>query len=45
MLYPAGPWPALQTYSDVSMLPSMCEGIVLNQIRTAIAYGYLLPQD
>jgi endoglucanase len=45
MLYPAGPWPALQTYSDVAMLPSMCEGIVSNQIRTAIAYGYLLPQD
>jgi endoglucanase len=45
MLYPAGAWPALQTYSDVSMLPSMCEGIVSNQIRTAIAYGYLLPQD
>ena len=43
MLYPAGPWPPLHTYSDVSMLPAMNEGIVSNQIRTAIAYGYLLP--
>lgn len=45
MLYPAGPWPAMQTYSDVTMLPVMCEGVVANQIRTAIAYGYLLPQE
>lgn len=43
MLYPAGPWPPLQTYSDLSMFPSMNEGVVANQIRTAIAYGYLLP--
>jgi len=43
MLYPAGPWPALQTYSDVSMSPAMNEGVVADQIRCAIAYGFLLP--
>jgi endoglucanase len=43
MLFPAGPWPTLQTYSDVTMLPAMCEGVVADQIRSAIAYGFLLP--
>lgn len=43
MLYPAGPWPPLETYSDLYMFPTMNEGVVSNQIRTAIAYGYLLP--
>jgi hypothetical protein len=43
MLYPAGPWPALHTYTDITMSPGMNEGIVVDQMRTAVAYGFLLP--
>jgi len=44
MLYPAGPWPELHTYSDVGLSPSMNEGVVADQIKTAIAYAFLLPE-
>jgi endoglucanase len=43
MLYPAGPWPELQTYSDVGMVPPVNEGTVVDQMRTAVVYSFLLP--
>lgn len=43
MLYPAGAWPPLQTYSDVGLVPEMNEGIVSNQMKSAVAYAALLP--
>jgi endoglucanase len=44
-LYPTGPWPELQTYCDLGMVPDMNEGTVLNQVLTAFAYGFLLPDN
>jgi len=44
MLYPAGPWPELQTYTDIGMCPGMNEGVVSDQIKTAFAYAFLLPE-
>ena len=43
MLFPPGPWPELQTYSDVGFCPEMNEGLVADQIRSAAAYAFLLP--
>ena len=43
MLYPLGAWPELQTYSDVGMVPFMNEGTVVDQMRTAVVYSFLLP--
>ena len=43
MLFPTGPWPQLQTYSDVGMIPFMNEGTVVDQMRTAVVYSFLLP--
>jgi len=43
MLFPAGAWPELQTYSDVGMVPFMNEGTVVDQMRTAVVYSFLLP--
>ncbi|HZT42948.1 MAG TPA: glycoside hydrolase family 9 protein [Chthonomonadaceae bacterium] len=43
MLYPLGPWPPLQTYSDVGMCPEMNEDMVSNQMKSAVAYAFLLP--
>ena len=42
-LYPAGPWPLLQTYTDVELIPEMNEGVVVNQMKSAMAYAFLLP--
>ena len=42
-LFPDGPWPELQTYCDLFMIPEMNEGVVVNQVHTAFAYGFLLP--
>ena len=44
MLYPHGDWPQLHTYTDVIMSPGMNEGVVRDQIKTAVVYGFLLPQ-
>jgi hypothetical protein len=44
MLFPRGAWPELQTYTDVGMCPEMNEGLVSDQIRTAAAYAFLLPE-
>ncbi len=44
MLHPAGPWPELQTYSDVGMVPPVSEGTVVDQMRTAVVYSFLLPE-
>ncbi|MGD0091870.1 MAG: glycoside hydrolase family 9 protein, partial [Planctomycetota bacterium] len=44
MLYPAGPWPELQTYTDIVMSPGMNEGVVADQIKSAVAYAFLLPE-
>jgi len=44
MLYPAGPWPELHTYTDIVMSPGMNEGVVSDQIRSAVAYAFLLPE-
>jgi endoglucanase len=43
MLYPAGVWPQLQTYSDVGLNPEMNENLVSNQMKSAVAYAMLLP--
>jgi hypothetical protein len=43
MLFPAGAWPELQTYSDVGMVPPVNEGTVVDQMRTAVVYSFLLP--
>jgi hypothetical protein len=43
-LYPFGPWPQLHTYTDAEMSPGMNEGMVRNMVKTAIAYGFLLPE-
>jgi hypothetical protein len=42
-LSPAGRWPDQQTYSDVAFVPAMNEGTVVDQMRSAVAYGVLLP--
>ena len=43
LLYPPGPWPDLQTYSDLGMVPTMNEGTVVDQMRSAVVYSFLLP--
>ena len=43
MLSPAGAWPELQTYSDLGMVPPVNEGTVVDQMRTAVVYSFLLP--
>ncbi len=43
MLFPSGPWPILQTYSDVELIPEMHEGVVMDQMKSAMAYAFLLP--
>jgi len=42
-LYPHGPWPQLHTYTDVEMSPGMNEGITISMAKTALAYGFLMP--
>jgi len=42
-LYPPGPWPDLYKYSEWAS-PGMNEGVVVNQVRTAFAYGLLMPK-
>jgi hypothetical protein len=44
MLWPHGAWPQLHTYTDIVMSPGMNEGVVSDQIKTAFAYGFLLPE-
>ena len=41
-LYPSGDWPDLYKYSEYAS-PGMNEGVVVNQAKTAFAYGLLLP--
>lgn len=43
MLYPTGAWPTMQTYTDVSLCPEMNEGLVSNQMKSVLAYAFLLP--
>jgi endoglucanase len=43
LLFPSGPWPDLQTYSDLGMVPTMNEGTVVDQMRSAVVYSFLLP--
>ncbi|MBE7464931.1 MAG: glycoside hydrolase family 9 protein [Planctomycetes bacterium] len=40
--YPHGPWPELYCFSEEAS-PGMAEGVVINQARTALAYGLFLP--
>jgi endoglucanase len=41
--YPPGKWPDLYTYAE-DAAPGMNEGITVNMVNTALAYGLLLPQ-
>ncbi len=41
-LYPPGPWPDLYKYSEDAS-PGMNEGLCTNMVKTAFAYGLLLP--
>lgn len=43
MLFPTGPWPTLHTYTDIELIPAMHEGVVLDQMKSAMAYAFLLP--
>ena len=42
-LYPNGPWPQLHTYTDVEMSPGMNEGVTTAMAKTAVIYGFLMP--
>ena len=41
-LYPPGPWPDLYKYSEDAS-PGMNEGVTVNMVNTAFAYGLLMP--
>ena len=40
--YPTGPWPDLYKYSEDAS-PGMNEGVTVNMVNTAFAYGLMLP--